>query len=194
VSCRWTRISSSCDGRSRAARGTRGSPVRVRAAGPGTSTGADVGLSEAARLEWRPPTSERSLRRTELLWSAWTTWVKALFTAPGVALLWIEPLAFPAAFLCFAHAWAVPRLQARHGGRVVLPIGSERSAARRAAADEVAEAICSATSSGTASATSLQPPESSSSAESRHMVGWRAGGDPAAGGRTSRHLLVRASG
>jgi hypothetical protein len=103
--------------------------------------GADVGLAEAARLEWRPPTSERSLRRTELLWSAWTTWVRALFTAPGVALLWIEPLTFPAAFLCFAHAWAVPRLQARRGGRVVVPIGSDRSAARRAAADEAAEAV-----------------------------------------------------
>ena len=54
-----------------------------------------------------------------------------LFSAPGVALLWIEPLTFPVALLCFAHAWAVPWLQARSGARAVVPLGSERSAATR---------------------------------------------------------------
>jgi hypothetical protein len=99
------------------------------------------GLAEAARLEWRPATSERSLRRSELLWSAWTAWVRALFTAPGALLLWVEPLAFPAALLCFAHAWAVPRLQAGRGARSAVPIGGERSAARRAGADPAAESV-----------------------------------------------------
>jgi len=61
----------------------------------------------------------------------WTTWVVLLFSAPGVALLWIEPLTFPVAVLCFAHAWAVPWIQARRGARAVIALGSERSAAVR---------------------------------------------------------------
>jgi hypothetical protein len=61
----------------------------------------------------------------------WTSWVVVLFSAPGVALLVIEPLTFPVALLCFAHAWAVPWLQARRGARAVVAIGSERSAASR---------------------------------------------------------------
>ena len=60
------------------------------------------------------------------------------FTVPGVALLVIEPLTFPAALICFVHAWAVPSVQARRGARSVVPIGSERSAAARTAPDRVA--------------------------------------------------------
>ncbi|HYH60335.1 MAG TPA: hypothetical protein VD766_00565 [Solirubrobacterales bacterium] len=44
-------------------------------------------------------------------------------------LLWIEPLTFPVALLCFAHAFAVPALQARRGARAVVAMGSEKSAA-----------------------------------------------------------------
>jgi hypothetical protein len=40
-----------------------------------------------------------------------------------VALVAIEPWAFPAAALCFGHAWAVPWLQARRGARAVVAIG-----------------------------------------------------------------------
>ena len=63
----------------------------------------------------------------------WTAWVVGLFSAPGVALLLIEPLTFPVALLCFAHAWAVPSLQARRGARAVVAIGigEERRVARR---------------------------------------------------------------
>jgi hypothetical protein len=57
--------------------------------------------------------------------------VVGLFSAPGVALLVIEPLAFPVTLLCLAHAWAVPALQARRGARAVVAIGSEKSAASR---------------------------------------------------------------
>ena len=59
----------------------------------------------------------------------WTAWVVAFFSAPGVALLWIEPLTLPVALLCFAHAWAVPWIQARRGARAIVALGSERSAA-----------------------------------------------------------------
>jgi hypothetical protein len=104
----------------------------------GAEAASAPGLPEAAALGWRrEPASERTLRRDGRRWTAWTCWVVALFAAPGAALLWIEPWTFPVAALCFAHAWAVPSLQARRGARSVVPIGSERSAAG-AAADRVA--------------------------------------------------------
>jgi hypothetical protein len=55
--------------------------------------------------------------------------------------LWLEPLTFPAALICFAHAFAVPWLQAGRGARSVVPIGSERSAARAAHVDPGAERV-----------------------------------------------------
>lgn len=45
-----------------------------------------------------------------------------------MALLLIEPWTFPVALLCFAHAWAVPSLQARRGARSIVPIGSAKNA------------------------------------------------------------------
>jgi hypothetical protein len=98
-----------------------------------------AGLAEAARLPWRPRTNASTLRRHERRWTAWTGWVVFVFTAPGVALIAIEPLTFPAALLCFAHAWAVPWIQARRGATWIVPIGSERSAARRKDRDSGAE-------------------------------------------------------
>lgn len=87
------------------------------------------GLPEAAGLGWRRErATERTLRRDGRRWTVWTTWVVALFSAPGLALLWIEPLTFPVALLCGAHAWAVPMVQARRGARSVVALGSERSA------------------------------------------------------------------
>lgn len=99
------------------------------------------GLGEAARLHWRADASEESLRRDGRRWTAWTVWVVIAFCAPGVLLIAIEPLTLPAALICFAHAWAVPWIQARRGARQVVPIGSERSAARRVDADARAEAV-----------------------------------------------------
>lgn len=91
------------------------------------------GLGEAARLHWRADASEGTLRRDGRLWTTWTAWIVLVFCAPGALLLAIEPLTFPAAGLCFLHAWAIPWLQARRGARQVVPIGGERSvsAARR---------------------------------------------------------------
>jgi hypothetical protein len=90
------------------------------------------GLDEAARLHWREDASPATLRRDGRRWTAWTAWIATVFCVPGVLLLAIEPLTFPAAAICFAHAWAIPRIQARRGARQVVPIGSERSVARRA--------------------------------------------------------------
>lgn len=89
------------------------------------------GLGEAARLPWRERTTPRTLRRDGRLWTAWTSWVVVLFAAPGAALIWIEPLTAPAAALCFAHAWAVPFLQARRAARSLVAIGSSAPGAPR---------------------------------------------------------------
>src|SRR5918996_2152239 len=88
-------------------------------------------MEEAARLWWRPSASELTLRRDGWAWTVWSFGVAVFFTLPGLALLAIEPLSFPAAAICFAHAFAVPWLQARRGARQVVPIGSERSASGR---------------------------------------------------------------
>jgi hypothetical protein len=96
-------------------------------------------LEEAARLHWREDASERTLQRDGRRWTAWTAWIVFAFVAPGALLLAIEPLTLPAAAICFAHAWAVPWIQARRGARQVVPIGSERSVSQRPDADAGAE-------------------------------------------------------
>ena len=52
------------------------------------------------------------------------------FGVPAGALLALEPLAAPAAAFFCAHGVAVLHIQAGRGARAVVPIGSERSAAR----------------------------------------------------------------
>jgi hypothetical protein len=91
---------------------------------------ADGSLAEAATLWWREDASERTLRRDGRRWTAWTAWIVVVFTAPGIALLLLSPLTLPVALGCFAHAWIVPRLQARRGGRSVVPLGSNQTASR----------------------------------------------------------------
>ena len=106
------------------------------AAEPGLRPGG--GLAEAEALPWRRAASERGLRRDGWLWTAWTSWVVGIFAAPGAVLIWIEPFAFPAAAACFAHAWAVPWLQARRGARSLVPIGADPRADNDAGAEGVA--------------------------------------------------------
>jgi hypothetical protein len=98
-------------------------------------------LAEAAALSWREGASERTLRRDGRRWTAWTAWVLFVFVTPGAVLLAIEPLTFPAALLCFGHAYAVPRIQAARGARSPVAIGSERSAARLDGAEPEAERV-----------------------------------------------------
>jgi hypothetical protein len=84
------------------------------------------GLEEAAALWWRPEVTERELARRGRRWTAWTAWIVFAFTVPGVALLLLSPLTLPVALGCFAHAWLIPRLQARRGARAVAPLGEPR--------------------------------------------------------------------
>jgi len=63
------------------------------------------------------------------------------FGAPTTLLVALEPLAAPAGAFFLAHGLAVLHIQAGRGARAVVPIGGERSAARRARADAGPEAI-----------------------------------------------------
>jgi hypothetical protein len=98
-------------------------------------------LVEATRLWWRAAPSERSLRRHERRWTLWTSWIAFAFAAPGLLLLYLEPLTFPVALLCFAHGWLIPMLQARRGGRAVVPLGSRRGDAATGSGPAEAVAI-----------------------------------------------------
>jgi hypothetical protein len=82
-----------------------------------------AGLEEAAALWWRPEVTQRELVRRGRRWTLWTTWIAIVFAIPGVVLLLLSPLTLPVALGCFAHAWLVPRLQARRGARAVAPLG-----------------------------------------------------------------------
>lgn len=91
-----------------------------------TSAPAAPGLREAQALWWRQELTETSLRREERRWTLWTAWIVLVFVAPGLLLLYLEPLTAPVAAICFAHAWFVPWVQARRGADQVVPLGSAR--------------------------------------------------------------------
>jgi hypothetical protein len=90
--------------------------VRAPAAEP-------AGLREAQAVWWRRDLTPARLRREERRWTLWTAWIAIVFVAPGVLLLYLEPLTAPVAAICFAHAWFVPWLQARRGADQVVPLG-----------------------------------------------------------------------
>ena len=98
-------------------------------------------LAEAAALWWRKETSERTLRRDGRRWTAWTAWIVIAFATPGIVLVLLSPLTIPVALGCFAHAWLVPRLQARRGARSVVPLGDERAASRHDGGDPGADGV-----------------------------------------------------
>jgi hypothetical protein len=81
------------------------------------------GLDEAAALWWREEVSPATLRRDERRWTLWTTWIACAFVAPGVVLIFLEPLTAPVAAACFAHGWFIPWLQAMRGADQLQPIG-----------------------------------------------------------------------
>jgi hypothetical protein len=107
--------------------------VAVERALPLRGGDARRGLEEAAALWWREEVSERTLRRDGRRWTVWTAAVVFAFATPGVVLLAISPWTFPAAGICFVHAWAIPWLQARRGARSVAPLGDADGEADRVA-------------------------------------------------------------
>ena len=93
----------------------------------------EPGLQEANALWWREDLSPRTLRRDELHWTIWTVWIVSLLTAPGLLLLYLEPLTAPVAAICLAHAWLIPWLQARRGADQVTALPAAGSDAERVA-------------------------------------------------------------
>jgi hypothetical protein len=112
-------------------------------AGPAAAPAARGTLAEAAAIPWRRRATPGGIRRDGRRWTLWTAGVVATFGAPAVAVVALEPLTAPFAVLFAAHGAAVLRIQAGRGARAVVPVGSERSAARHGpsgegAADRVA--------------------------------------------------------
>jgi hypothetical protein len=99
------------------------------------------GLAEAAAVPWRRRVSARMLSSEGRRWTLWSAGVVVTFAAPAAALAAIEPLAAPAGAVFLAHGVAVLHLQAGRGARAVVPIGSPRSAARRAGAAPAPESV-----------------------------------------------------
>jgi len=56
-----------------------------------------------------------------------------VFVAPGLLLLYLEPLTAPVAAICFAHAWLIPWIQARRGADQVSPLPRPSSGPERVA-------------------------------------------------------------
>ncbi len=84
-------------------------------------------LDETAALWWREDVTPETLRRDDRRWTAWTAWIVTVFVAPAVLLLYLEPLTFPVAAICLAHAWFIPWIQARRGAQQVTPLGNPAS-------------------------------------------------------------------
>ena len=89
-------------------------------------------LAETASVPWRQRPTERSLRRRERRWTAWTVAIATPFLAVAVVLVVLEPLLIVVSLWSIGHLVLIPAVYARRGVRSVVPLGSERSAAGRA--------------------------------------------------------------
>jgi hypothetical protein len=90
--------------------------------------GAAGTLPELATVYWRPRADAERLRRRGRLWTLTTVAHTLPFVAIAIAMMAIEPLAFPVALAALAHAWVIPELYAQRGANVVRPrrrVGAE---------------------------------------------------------------------
>jgi hypothetical protein len=91
-------------------------------------------LPEVAGVYWRPRVTAERLRRRERVWTAYTLAHVIPFLATGALLMIVQPLAFPLAAVCVAHAWIIPALYAQRGGNVLLSRRRSSDAAERVSA------------------------------------------------------------
>ena len=84
---------------------------------------AEAALPELAAVPWRARVDGRYLRRWGRLWTLQTVAFVVPFTAAGIVLLALEPLALPVALASFAHGWVIPELHAFRGSNVLRPKG-----------------------------------------------------------------------
>jgi hypothetical protein len=80
-------------------------------------------LPELVAVPWRAPVDARWLRRWGRLWTLQTVAFVVPFTAAGIVLILLEPLALPVALASFAHGWIIPELHAFRGSNVLRPKG-----------------------------------------------------------------------
>jgi hypothetical protein len=76
-------------------------------------------LPEVAGVSWRARMDARRLKTLGRLWTATTVAHVVPFFAAAIALEALQPLAFPVALACLAHAWIIPELYAHRGANVV---------------------------------------------------------------------------
>jgi hypothetical protein len=76
-------------------------------------------LPELATVHWRPRVDERRLDRSDALWTTTTVAHVVPFIGAAGTLLALEPLTFPVAALCVAHAYVIPALYAQRGANVL---------------------------------------------------------------------------
>jgi len=82
---------------------------------------AEAALPELAAVPWRGRVDARYLQRRGWLWTLQTLAFAIPFTAAGVLLIALEPLAAPVAFASFAHGWVIPELHAYRGSNTIRP-------------------------------------------------------------------------
>jgi hypothetical protein len=78
----------------------------------------------------------RRLRMLGRLWTATTVAHVVPFLGAAAALVALQPLAFPVALACLAHAWIIPELYAFRGANVV-----RRKPAAEAGSERVAQGL-----------------------------------------------------
>jgi hypothetical protein len=78
-------------------------------------------LPELATVHWRRRVDADELVRSGRLWTLSTVVHTVPFIAVAVAMLLLQPLAFPVALVALAHAWVIPGLYALRGANVVRP-------------------------------------------------------------------------
>ncbi|MCW2951497.1 MAG: hypothetical protein JWQ48_667 [Conexibacter sp.] len=95
--------------------------------------GAAGTLPELATVPWRPRADAERLRRRGRLWTFTTVAHTLPFVLVAIAMMAIEPLAFPVALAALAHAWVIPELYAQRGANVVRPRRRVGAASERVA-------------------------------------------------------------
>jgi len=80
-------------------------------------------LAELGQVPWKQRTDARFLRRHARIWTCWALLHTLPFLIAALALVALEPLAFPVALASLAHAWITPELYAYRGASVLRPKG-----------------------------------------------------------------------
>jgi hypothetical protein len=86
-------------------------------------------LPELANVPWRSLVNERSLRRSDRRWTAWTIAHELPLLATAVGLIVLSPILIPVSVAALAFAWFIPDLYAAKGAEVLRPPSAARASA-----------------------------------------------------------------